>query len=214
MALENGCTVPHTKTPLSLRPPTCYHPRLTHSGVSATMSRPLTRADHIHVGQIYRSTQDTVYRLCLIAAIKQHPIHKTDRGEPLIVYDCLKLTITEAKTFKLTPASYSRSELIREFPYLSYSCAYPSHVFTANYERRNKLTKVYKWEDKPVRYSQLSIFANEFVNLLNSGGNPIGMIDLFTDVWDQEVFRVETKIATPRLTTCSVVHILDIVTFT
>ena len=108
------------------------------------MSRPLTRADHIHVGQIYRSTQDTVYRLCLIAAIKQHPIHKTDRGEPLIIYDCLKLTITEAKTFKLIPASYSRSELMIEFPYLSYSCAYPSHVFTGNYERRNKLTKEQK----------------------------------------------------------------------
>ena len=26
-----------------------------------------------------------------------------------------------------------------------------------------------------------------------AGGNPIGMIDFFTDVWDQEVFRVETK---------------------
>ena len=57
----------------------------------------------------------------------------------------------------------------------------------------SRCAKVYKWEDKPVRYSQLSIFANEFVNLLNSGGNPIGMIDFFTDVWDQEVFRVETK---------------------
>jgi len=109
------------------------------------MSRPLTRTDHIHVGQIYRSTQDTVYRLCLIAAIKQHPTHKTDRGEPLIIYDCLKLTITETKTFKLIPASYSRSELMLEFPYLSYSCAYPSHVFTANYERRNKLTKEQKF---------------------------------------------------------------------
>lgn len=57
----------------------------------------------------------------------------------------------------------------------------------------SRCSKVYKWEDKPVKYSQLSIFANEFVNLLNSGGNPIGMIDFFTDVWDQEVFRVETK---------------------
>lgn len=57
----------------------------------------------------------------------------------------------------------------------------------------SRCAKVYKWEDKPVKYAQLSIFANELVNLLNSGGNPIGMIDFFTDVWDQEVFRVETK---------------------
>lgn len=60
-------------------------------------------------------------------------------------------------------------------------------------DEKSRCSKVYKWEDKPVKYSQLSIFANEFVNLLNSGGNPIGMIDFFTDVWDQEVFRVETK---------------------
>ena len=46
---------------------------------------------------------------------------------------------------------------------------------------------------KPVKYSQLSIFANELINLINSGGNPIGMIDFFTDVWDQDVYKVETK---------------------
>lgn len=53
--------------------------------------------------------------------------------------------------------------------------------------------KVFKYDDKPVKYSQLSIFANEMINLLNSGGNPIGMIDFFTDVWDQPTYRDTTK---------------------
>lgn len=60
-------------------------------------------------------------------------------------------------------------------------------------EKSDRCQKVFKLNDKPVRYSQMSIFANELVNLINSGGNPIGMIDFFTDVWDQDVYTVETK---------------------
>ena len=51
----------------------------------------------------------------------------------------------------------------------------------------------FEHDGKTLKYSQLSIFANELINLINSGGNPIGMIDFFTDIWDQDVYKVETK---------------------
>jgi hypothetical protein len=52
---------------------------------------------------------------------------------------------------------------------------------------------IYEHEGKAIKYTQLSIFANELINLINSGGNPIGMIDFFTDIWDRDKFVVETK---------------------
>ncbi len=53
----------------------------------------------------------------------------------------------------------------------------------------------FKYQDKPYFFAHLSIFASEFINLLNAGGNPIGMIDFFTDVWDRcdGVYRDTTK---------------------
>jgi hypothetical protein len=57
----------------------------------------------------------------------------------------------------------------------------------------SKCQQTFTYEDKKIRYSQLSIFANELINLINSGGNAIGMIDFFTDVWDKELYEVETK---------------------
>lgn len=44
-----------------------------------------------------------------------------------------------------------------------------------------------------IRYTQLSVFASEFITLINAGGNASGMIELFTDIWDQPVFEVKTK---------------------
>ena len=42
-------------------------------------------------------------------------------------------------------------------------------------------------------YTQMTFFCNELVTLLNAGGNPIGMVEFFTDIWDEEVFEVKTK---------------------
>lgn len=52
---------------------------------------------------------------------------------------------------------------------------------------------VFEHNEKPIKYSHMSIFANEMINLINSGGNPIGMIDFFTDIWDRDRYAVETK---------------------
>lgn len=45
--------------------------------------------------------------------------------------------------------------------------------------------KLYQYEGKSVNYTQLSIFANEIVSLLNASGNPAGMIEFLTDIWDR-----------------------------
>ncbi len=42
-------------------------------------------------------------------------------------------------------------------------------------------------------FSHLAVYADEFVNLINSGGNPIGMIDFFTEVWGSDLFLENTK---------------------
>lgn len=44
-----------------------------------------------------------------------------------------------------------------------------------------------------IPYTHLSIFANELITLLNSGGNAMGMVEFLTDIWDQPVFEVKTK---------------------
>jgi hypothetical protein len=53
--------------------------------------------------------------------------------------------------------------------------------------------KAFKHGEKVEKYSHFSIFADELVNLINSGGNPIGMINFFTEVWDTPFFRDATK---------------------
>ena len=45
----------------------------------------------------------------------------------------------------------------------------------------------------PTEISHLSIFASEIVTMLKAGGNPEGMIEFLTDIYDREVFEVMTK---------------------
>lgn len=42
-------------------------------------------------------------------------------------------------------------------------------------------------------FAHLSIFASEIVTMLSAGGNPIGMIEFLTDIYDREIFEVATK---------------------
>ena len=51
--------------------------------------------------------------------------------------------------------------------------------------------KLWKNNDRVEVYTQLSFFANELVTLL--GTAPIGMIQFFTDIYDEERFEVATK---------------------
>ena len=55
----------------------------------------------------------------------------------------------------------------------------------------NKYLKTYNLGGKEIQYTPANIFANEIVTLL--GSNPIGMIEFFTDIWDEDKFEVNTK---------------------
>jgi hypothetical protein len=45
----------------------------------------------------------------------------------------------------------------------------------------------------PIEVTQLSFFASEIVTMLSAGGNPQGIIEFFTDIYDREAFEVMTK---------------------
>lgn len=58
------------------------------------------------------------------------------------------------------------------------------------------LSKISKITDKgefiePI--AQMAIFASEIVTMLSAGGNPIGIIEFLTDIFDRDVFEVVTK---------------------
>lgn len=53
--------------------------------------------------------------------------------------------------------------------------------------------KVFKWNGKTVTYSHFCVYANEFINQINAGMNPIGMVDFLVDAWDTDEIKDETK---------------------
>ena len=55
-----------------------------------------------------------------------------------------------------------------------------------------KYLKSYEYDGEHIPYTPINIYANEIVTLL--GSNPIGMIEFFTDIWDEkDVFESNTK---------------------
>lgn len=51
----------------------------------------------------------------------------------------------------------------------------------------------YRWEDKLRKYTKCSIFSNEFVNLVQVGGDPLAWIQVLTDIYDpQPCYDVST----------------------
>ena len=51
----------------------------------------------------------------------------------------------------------------------------------------------YKWNDTQRKYTKCAIFANEFVNLVQVGGDPLAWIQVLTDIYDpQPVYDVST----------------------
>jgi hypothetical protein len=45
----------------------------------------------------------------------------------------------------------------------------------------------------PMEISHFSFFASEIVTMLSAGGNPQGLIEFFTDIYDRESYEVATK---------------------
>ncbi len=88
--------------------------------------------------------------------------------------------IREVKTIPICPPSITKEALTQ---------------MMAEEDAPGKKTFKHVINDKPklVEYNHLSLYANELVTLLNSGGNATGMVEFLTDVWDQDVFEVKTK---------------------
>lgn len=51
----------------------------------------------------------------------------------------------------------------------------------------------FEYDDEMHKVSHLSLFCNEMVTLLSSGGNALGMIEFLTDIWDKDFHDIDTK---------------------
>lgn len=76
-------------------------------------------------------------------------------------------------------------ELVENFKEIAISPASISKEAMVQKMASNACKRSFTHNGKTLEYSQLSIFANEFVSLLNASGNPNGMIEFLTDVWDR-----------------------------
>jgi hypothetical protein len=56
-----------------------------------------------------------------------------------------------------------------------------------------KITKVTDEGEFLEEVAQMSLYASEIVTMLSAGGNPIGIVDFLTDIFDRDVFEVVTK---------------------
>lgn len=84
--------------------------------------------------------------------------------------------VRELKTIPIAPPSITKEALMQHMA-----------------EEDSPCKKNFKVGESLHHYTHISIFANELVTFLNAGGNPMGMIDMMTDIWDQPVFEVKTK---------------------
>jgi len=51
----------------------------------------------------------------------------------------------------------------------------------------------FMYNNEEVSMSRLALFCNELVTLLSAGGEPLGMIEFLTDIWDKDAHEIETK---------------------
>jgi hypothetical protein len=64
----------------------------------------------------------------------------------------------------------------------------------------------------PRHISHLSFYASEIVTMLSAGGNPQGLIEFFTDIYDREAFEVLTKNKGNDIIDCPYITILACMT--
>ena len=53
-------------------------------------------------------------------------------------------------------------------------------------EEKSPCRMVFKWEDKPRYYTKISIFSDEFVNLVQVGGDPLAWIQTLTEIYNPQ----------------------------
>ena len=103
------------------------------------MARPINRDSIILIGQVYRTTQDTPYKLCLIGGIKPTPDH------PLVKqhYHCVIIHVTDMKgrdiSINTRIETLSKSDIVEVYKYLHYCPSFPHYLFSRTHMRHNPL---------------------------------------------------------------------------
>jgi len=83
--------------------------------------------------------------------------------------DLIRAAATPTAPIPIAPASTSKEAFIE---YLA--------------DPKSPCQMAYKWEDKLRKYTKCSIFSNEFVNLVQVGGDPLAWIQILTDIYDPQ----------------------------
>lgn len=111
------------------------------------------------------------------------------------VYPNLYIILVGDPGIKKTTGMKLARKLIQQFPHIPVAPASITKEAITQHmaEKGSPCQKVFSYEGHRKDYTHLTIFCNEIVSLLSAGGNPIGMIDFLTDIWDQDVFEVKTK---------------------
>lgn len=109
---------------------------------------------------------------------------------------------------QISPASITKEAMMQHLGAEKSPCKFSFEVESTQLDSTGQGVQVSEVRE----VSHLSIFANELVNLLNAGGNPVGMIDLLTDIWDQDPYVNVTKNKGSDLIKGPFVHLLGCLT--
>lgn len=119
------------------------------------------------------------------------------RGSVPPVYCNMYIVLTSPPGTKKTTALSIAKALIKSLKTIPVAgtCVTKEQIIVTMDTKKpeNPCVRAFKYKGKSYTFSHYSIFASEFVNQLNAGMNPIGMIDFFTNIWDEPVYSDETK---------------------
>lgn len=120
-----------------------------------------------------------------------------NRGSVPPVYCNMYIVLTSPPgTKKTTALMIARDvvEQVKTIPLAGTTVTKEQIIVTMDTQKDDGACKrVFRYNGHPVTFSHYCIFASEFVNQINAGMNPIGMIDFLTDMWDKKMFSDETK---------------------
>lgn len=75
--------------------------------------------------------------------------------------------LTAIKEIPVIPSSITKEALVKDL---------------SDAKSRHKM--VYKWNDKPRNFTKAAILSDEFINLVSHGGDPLGYIQLLTEIYN------------------------------
>lgn len=112
----------------------------------------------------------------------------THLGGRLTFYPNMYILLVGEPGFMKSTALYQARDLVETIPYIAQAPASTSKEGIVKLMTMKDSPAIRSYEPEKgqyVRYSQLAIFASEFVSLLNAAGNPNGTVEFLTDIWDR-----------------------------